>query len=197
MNAFYNAAAHVLKPGGTLALWTVSSLYCRKHLCFLRYAILSCRVARSYSKDPSTPNARDVQAILFDLERNAFDPYELPGNRLSRDMYDSLPLPWTVDSIVPAFPKDQFFKFEWDRDGVLSSTDGHFFLSESETSLEELEKGISSSSLALRWKAANPQLAGTEEDAVKKTMNKLRETMGGKESLVLAGSVALLLFRRA
>ena len=32
--------------------------------------------------------------ILFCLERETLAPYELPGNRISMNMYDDLPLPW-------------------------------------------------------------------------------------------------------
>ncbi|CAF1465468.1 unnamed protein product, partial [Rotaria sordida] len=63
MDVFWTEAATVLKPGGSVALWTLASLYCH----------------------PWTPNAAEVQRILFHLEREVLAPFELPSNRISRD----------------------------------------------------------------------------------------------------------------
>ncbi len=48
--AFYPSAARALRPGGTLAIWTCTSMYA----------------------DPSTPNAEAVQAVLRELEDERF-----------------------------------------------------------------------------------------------------------------------------
>ncbi|PWY77003.1 hypothetical protein BO70DRAFT_388390 [Aspergillus heteromorphus CBS 117.55] len=143
MPELWSSAAKTVKPGGTVALWTRSSFYCH----------------------PSTPHAPLVQKALFDLELNALAPHTLPQNRLSRDMYDDLPLPWTVSPAVPEFPESEFVRREWDRDGVL--TDGKdFFGGGSEMTIEELERGFATASMVTRWREANPGLVGTEGDCV-------------------------------
>ncbi|PYH93994.1 hypothetical protein BO71DRAFT_450354 [Aspergillus ellipticus CBS 707.79] len=156
MPSFWTAAAATVKPGGTVALWTRSSFYCH----------------------PSTTNHALVQKALFDLELVALGPYTLPQNRLSRDMYDALPLPWTVSPAVPKFPEADFVRHEWDRDGVL--TDGkEFFSGGGETTVDGLERGLGTASMVTRWREANPWLVGTERDCVRVVMGRVREAIGG------------------
>ncbi|KAK6837697.1 hypothetical protein RU639_001486 [Aspergillus parasiticus] len=74
MSDFWPEAANIVRPGGTVALWTCASLYCH----------------------PSAPNAASVQNALYQLERDILKPFELPGNKLSAILYDYLPLPCMV-----------------------------------------------------------------------------------------------------
>ncbi|KAH8701651.1 S-adenosyl-L-methionine-dependent methyltransferase [Talaromyces proteolyticus] len=186
MPEFWADAAKAVKPGGTVALWTKASLYCH----------------------PSTPNAAAVQRALFRLEREVLAPYELPPNRLSRDMYDNLILPWqTGDSALSAaFPESDFVRREWDRDGILS--DGKEFFGKStaddpdagKTMLSSLEKGLDTASMVTRWREAHPELVGTERDCVRETMEEVRRVMGvAKEedvAIKVGGGTVLLLFKR-
>jgi len=64
---------------------------------------------------------------MLHFEREVLGVYELPGNRLSRDLYDNLPLPWDVSPPVPEFSKSGFVKHDYDRDGIL--TNGKTFFS--------------------------------------------------------------------
>ena len=64
---------------------------------------------------------------MLHFERVVIGDYELPGNRLSRDMYDNLPLPWEVSPPVPEFAKSDYVKHDYDRDGIL--TNGKTFFS--------------------------------------------------------------------
>lgn len=92
--------------------------------------------------DPSTPNAAKAMKVLLRLERETLAPYELPANRISRDMYDNLELPWTIPTPVAAFPEGSFVKHEYDREGVL--TNGvSFFGGGKESSLQDIEQGVS------------------------------------------------------
>ncbi|KAI6832883.1 hypothetical protein KC332_g6510 [Hortaea werneckii] len=70
---FYPSAAQALRPGGTLALWITSPCYCH----------------------PSVPGCREIQTFLHTLEDELLGPYMMPGNRLARQCYDDLPLPWS------------------------------------------------------------------------------------------------------
>ena len=145
--------------------------------------------------DPRTPNAAEVQRILFHLEREVLSPFELPPNRLSRDMYDNLPLPWDVTPPVTAFSPSCFVRQEWDRDGILSNGK-EFFGQSQEGSLDELERGLSTASMVTRWRNANPELAETEKDCVRTTMKELREALSGQEAFIQGSGTVLLLFKK-
>ncbi|EED17405.1 conserved hypothetical protein [Talaromyces stipitatus ATCC 10500] len=183
MSEFWAQAARVVKPNGTVALWTCSSLYCH----------------------PSTPNAPAVQKVLFHLERDVLAPYELPSNRISRDMYTDLTLPWQVNkSLAESFPESAFVRLEWDKDGVLS--DGNEFFStthegkKGETTLNDLAASLGTASMVTRWRKANPDLVGTERDCVRKMCAEVKRAIGvsadENPTLKVGTSVVLLLFKR-
>ena len=142
----------------------------------------------------------EVQKVLFDFERDVLASFELPGNRISRDCYDKLPLPWDTgdDAIENSFPKSKFVRMEWDRDGVL--TDGvNFFGGSDEVSLGELADGLSTASMVTRWREAHADLAGTEQDCVAQAMREVKRALGTEErdpSLKVGGATILLLFKR-
>ncbi|OKL60834.1 hypothetical protein UA08_03753 [Talaromyces atroroseus] len=183
MPDFWAEAARLVKPQGTVALWTCSSLYCH----------------------PSTPNAAAVQKALFRLEREVLAPYELPPNRLSRDMYDNLVLPWHLaddgNSLASAFPESDFVRQEWDRNGILSNGQ-EFFLadkddSKGETTLDSLEASLGTASMVTRWREAHTDLAGTDKDCVKEMADEIRIAIGEQNPRFKVGnSVTLLLFKR-
>jgi hypothetical protein len=49
----------------------------------------------------------------------------------------------------------------------------------------------------IKYREANPEKAGTEEDPVVMMVRKIKEKMGGRESLILRPSTHLLLMRRS
>ncbi|KAH8895858.1 S-adenosyl-L-methionine-dependent methyltransferase [Thozetella sp. PMI_491] len=153
---FWPAAAKLVKPGGTVAIWTHASLYCH----------------------PSTPNAAEVQRILSHLEDVTLAPHVLEPNRASRSLYASLPLPWHCG--VSEFDKASFLRREWDVDGVLSDGDDFFGASHEQT-LAELGNALGTASMVTRWRAANPDLAGTDQDCIKETFVHLRNALGTKD----------------
>lgn len=131
------------------------------------------------------------------LETDILGPYQMPGNRMTREMYDTLPLPWQVDPPVPEFPESGFTRREWDRDGVL--TDGvDFFGGTEELSLAELEKGLGTASMVTRWRDAHPDIANTDRDCVVKTIRRIRELVGpdAGDKIKGHGSTVILLFKR-
>jgi hypothetical protein len=134
--------------------------------------------------------------VLLELERTILAPYELEPNRLSRDMYDSLPLPWTIAQPVAAFPRDRFVRREWDRDGVLSNG-STFFRGVQPTPVDAFLQVLGTASMVTRWREAHPHLVGTEDDVVTAFGGRLREALGpGVTSLDLGAGTVILMFKK-
>ena len=143
------------------------------------------------------PHAAEVQNALFHLEQVILKPYELLPNRLSRDLYDNLVLPWHLDPPITAFPISEFRRVEWDRNGILS--DGkEFFVRGKETSLQDLGNSLGTASMVTRWRAAHPEQAGTKMDCVNVTIAQVSRALGDKwcGELKLGHSSVVLLFKR-
>ncbi|KAF2670978.1 S-adenosyl-L-methionine-dependent methyltransferase [Microthyrium microscopicum] len=178
MRAFWVNAAKVVKTGGTVALFTQSSLYCH----------------------PSTAAAEEVQRILTHLEDDILGEHELESNKLSRNMYDKLTLPWQVD--VPEFPQETFQRHEWNRDGKLDVGETYFFGGSEYDTLEKLAQSLGTASMVTRWRTANAHSAGTDADCVTLTMANIAKAMGndsedfGKTKIRTGSSTTLLLFTR-
>lgn len=166
---FYVAASKVLKPSGSIAMWCGSGWYV----------------------DPkTTPNAEYVQKLWTDLEHGILQPYELPGNKHCREMYDNLDLPWTVDTsqsdpevktALESFDQSKYFRREFNRDGkmdsdpMLASTGG--YLNHRRSTLDQAAKALGTASQVTRWRAAHKEQLekGEIEDCVAKIMRLSRE----------------------
>ncbi|KAF2711044.1 S-adenosyl-L-methionine-dependent methyltransferase [Pleomassaria siparia CBS 279.74] len=138
MPAFWTAAARVLKPGGTVALWTSGNV----------------------TSHPSVPNAEAIKAAFDKHHEDHLVAYYEPGNFLTRNRYATLPLPWTIATPIPDFDKTTFFRKDWE----LGET---FYTGEQEIGMDMLEKMMSSSSPQVRWHQAHPDLVGTDKDIVR------------------------------
>lgn len=136
-----------------------------------------------------------MQRIASRFEDEDLDPYKLKGNRLSRDLYSNLPLPWQISSPVDELPESLYVKHEFNRGGVVPEGQD-FFGGSREQSLTDGEKALNTSSMVTRWREANPELAGTEQDCLKRTIRDLRAALGGKESMVVGYAVVILLFKK-
>ncbi|APA06737.1 hypothetical protein sscle_02g015070 [Sclerotinia sclerotiorum 1980 UF-70] len=182
MDKFWAQAARALKPGGTVALWT-------------RGSTLS-----SFYPHPSTPNRKQLLQIFTNLEHKILAPYELPANRLSRDMYDHLPLPWNIPHPIPAstFPPWQFLKLDFDREGILSDAKSNdFFGGGREVTLKDVEETLGTANMVTRWREAHAEKAETEEDILKLHIEEVRKVMGGKESMLVGSSTAIIFVKKA
>ncbi|KAK8046349.1 hypothetical protein PG996_014413 [Apiospora saccharicola] len=183
MDRFWRQAGRMVKPGGTVALWTKSSLYCH----------------------PSTPNASQVQQALSHLEDDILGPYGLPANNVCRTMYANLLMPWSADPpVAAAFPQPLSVRREWNRDGKLELGQEDFYGGSSATSLADLAKGLGTSSMVTRWREDHSELVGTEGDCVVQTMRAVAEAIMGEGAEEFGGvtikvgcAATLLLFTRA
>ncbi|KAL4778543.1 S-adenosyl-L-methionine-dependent methyltransferase [Aspergillus varians] len=174
MPAFWRSAARVLKPGGTVAIWGSGNL----------------RV------DPGAPNVAAIQARI-DLFEAELEPYFLPGNRMTRDLYRSLGLPWTVSPPIEGFDEKTF----WRRD--YETTDEFLAIKAPEVDLATFERMLGTMSPVTRWREAHPGAVGTEEDVVRvfrRDVERLLEEVGvedGKEKLKGSAQGFLLVVKKA
>lgn len=135
--------------------------------------------------------------VMLELEREILAPYELVPNRLSRDMYDDLRLPWDVRPALVAFPRDQFVRREWDREGVLSNGKTFFGDGNEMTSIDSFVQGLGTASMVTRWREAHPDLVGTDDDVVTAFAGRLRKALGpGVTELELGTGTVILMFKK-
>ncbi|RDW64005.1 hypothetical protein BP5796_10507 [Coleophoma crateriformis] len=145
--------------------------------------------------DPQKPHASEINKILLRLERETLAPYAVPANLVSMNMYDTLHLPWANNPPVSSFPPESFQRLTYDREGVLSDGE-HFFGGDEEVNIEELEKGLSTASMVTRWREANVEKVGTEDDVVRAFAKELRDVVGPRGVLVKGSGTAILLFKK-
>lgn len=164
MPRFWTSAARVLRPGGSVALWSGGGV--RAH--------------------PSNPNPAAIQAALDEYHQEHLRPYEEPGNVIAHNRYIDLPLPWTVTPPVTAFDKDSFVRKEW---GVGED----FFAGFQGSDLATFERALATASPVTRWREAHPDDVGTDRDVVKmlrlKLAQILREAGLDPETAILKGDV--------
>jgi trans-aconitate 3-methyltransferase len=175
MPTFYASAHTLLKPGGSIALWTTGPA----------------------SIHPRTPCAPAIQALLDKFSAEDMAPYETEANRLVRGRYADLPLPWTCDPAIERWDDAGFVRREWGPDEVFHGGQDV----KQGLDLETAEKMFSTSSSVVKWRAEHPELVGTEEDAVRKLVREmgkvLREEGGVKDGEErvwgISGGVVLIL----
>lgn len=138
MTRFWTSAARVLKPGGTVALWTSGDI--RAH--------------------PSMPNAVSIQIAIEHFRFRHLGLYYEPGNFLTRNCYADLTLPWTLAQPVPEFDASAFLRKDW-------GLEEEFFAGDPEVDLETFELMNATASPVMRWRQAHPDLVGTERDPLK------------------------------
>ena len=152
--------------------------------------------------DPDTPSADKVQALLKEFETETLAKYELLPNKLVRELYDELKLPWDIDPPVKAFHKEDLERVVKDRDGVPS--DGKdFFGGSVEMTLAQIYAAISTASPVTRWREAHPDLAKTDKDIVNELIDGIADlvapgTSRSRETKIRGGiSSVYLLLRKA
>ncbi|OHE93747.1 methyltransferase domain-containing protein [Colletotrichum orchidophilum] len=179
MAGFWTAAARVLKPGGSVAIWTSSSRYIH----------------------PSMPNAARMQQVLKDFRDEYIQPYMAPGNIVGEKMYETLPLPWDLGKPVTEFDKSTFLRKDWNKNGTIGP-DGEFFLGQQHLGLDHIEKYLETVSPVTRWREAHPDAIGTDRDVVKMAVGKIASLLHeagmepGKEIITTGVAGALIMVKK-
>lgn len=173
MPRFWASAARVLRPGGTVAMW--------------------CSKANTIH--PSVPNAAAINAVTGKIEEECLAPFFGAGNRLTRNLYLTIGLPWTVSPPVPDFDEKTFYRKEW---GVEGNDESFFQNKHMVFDMDTLEKLLGTASPVTRWREANPDLAGTENDVIRRMRREIERLLHeagvekGKE-LIRGGEAGVLL----
>ncbi|KAL6904290.1 S-adenosyl-L-methionine-dependent methyltransferase [Trichoderma evansii] len=173
---FWPKASHILKPGGTVALWARTGM----------------------SIDPTqTPNGSAIKAALEAFHSELL-PYERQGGILTRDLYADLQLPWTLDNPVKAFGQDSFIRKIWNSHREYDQdAQGADFGTRRIMTPEQFEKLLGTHSSVTRWREDHPDLVGTEKDIagnLRRQIETLLHDVGvepGEE--ILRGGVAIVL----
>lgn len=172
LQEFWQTAARVLKPKGSVIFWANGKT--RLH--------------------PSVPNAAAIDQAMDDLEEEYLKPYFAEGNMMTRDRYQGLQLPWTIDSPQSGFDESAFVRKEWSPPEDINDLP--------QISLVALEKIIATMSPATRWREAHPETSGTEQDVVKiyrRTVERLLHEAGvepGKEVITGAPRLAVVIVKK-
>ncbi|KIW00300.1 uncharacterized protein PV09_08190 [Verruconis gallopava] len=165
--AFYRAAAKVLKPGGSIAAW----------------------VSAPAKAASSCPHATEINAVFSELN-TALKPFKMPANVLADGQYEDLPLPWTIEPPNCDFESSSFKRV------VFCEENGNALLKSYPLKLDRLEQGMLSASPYIRWREANPDLAGTNQDISKLHVQKMRDVLGGVEVIDMEVQLVLIMMKK-
>lgn len=180
---FYAAAAKLLKPGGSIAIWCTGPQYC----------------------DPyTTPNAAAVQAAISMLQEEVIAPFEVEGNRLCQDLYTKLDLPWTIEGSDPntqaaldEFDEGAFQRLAFNEGGKLEPGE-EFLRGMKHASLGLMKKVWGTASPVQRWREAHKEQMekGEVEDCLDRMARVVKEAMGGRDWIDGGTSLVLLVIKK-
>ena len=162
MPHFWRRAAEVLKPGGSVALWTSGGIQAH----------------------PSMPNGAKIQEVFDRHREEELMPFMSEGNLLVHDGYKGLKMPWDCEPVVAGFEKEEFVRKEWGLDEY-SYEGQEEDVKRGGIGLGLAEKMFGTGSAVTKWREANPDKVGTDEDVVKKLMASIGELL--REAGVKAG----------
>ncbi|KAG9793300.1 hypothetical protein ABEF93_003510 [Exophiala dermatitidis] len=165
---FYAEAAKILKPGGSIIFWCTKGGYC----------------------NPDTPNVEKLHKLFAEFEDEVLRDFEEPGNRLTRQLYVGLKLPWddvednaggdgqgNKASLAHVFPKEEFQRLEFNKDGHVPP--GEKFLVGRRLTFDQIKMGLGTVSPVTRWREAHKDklAAGEIEDCVDQLVRRTKEIM--------------------
>ncbi|RKK92089.1 hypothetical protein BFJ68_g16003 [Fusarium oxysporum] len=177
------SAAKVLKPGGTVAIWTV------------------------FRQSGSFNNNTELQSIFNDF-LDALAPYSTAGTHLTQSGYVALPMPWDDPNTSKFYDQrasarhvltaeDGFIPNAGRKESSQGSSDKSV-----DKQVQRIERLVGTFGSVSRWQKENPELVGTEQDHVRILMSKVRKVLeeSGEpiELTALAAkmAVALILVKR-
>ncbi|KAJ5672615.1 hypothetical protein N7507_001742 [Penicillium longicatenatum] len=173
MSQFWLTAARVLKPGGSVILWTTGKTDIHH----------------------SVPNAAAINSAMDELEETQLKPFMARGNLMTRNRYLDLPMPWNLENPVPEFEEAEFVRKDWD-------SSENFLAHQPEMNLDLVEKMFGTMSPVVRWREAHPDAVGTEGDITKiyrRTIERLLHEAGvekGKETIKAAMQAVVLVVKK-
>ncbi|KAG4281166.1 hypothetical protein FPRO06_10071 [Fusarium proliferatum] len=183
MPRFWAAAAKVLKPGGTVAIWTV------------------------FRQPGSFNNSTELQS-MFNEFREAITPYSAAGSHLTQNGYVDLPMPWNDPDTSDFYDQQASGRHVLTaEDGFVPnvSRKGNYQEGRDESvdvQIQRIERLVGTLGSVSRWQKENPELVGAEKDPVRILMNKVRKVLqeSGEPieltALTAKMAVALILVKR-
>ena len=181
---FYAAAAHMLKPSGSVIIWCIGSFYIH----------------------PSVPDHAALQTVFDRMEFETLAPYMLPGNMHCRHLYRDLPLPWSCDSSTLSreqelrlgeFEEGGFVRKTYNEDGRLEGSDTEFMRTE-EADVKRIVGALGTSSAVTRWRAEHKEMLERKEvrDPLEVMAEEVRAVLGrdeeGKQREVLKAGISMV-----
>jgi trans-aconitate 3-methyltransferase len=187
MPLFYAAAAKVLKPGGSIILWCPGSVVIDR---------------RKYSAGV----ADQFQEIMDRFEMETLQPYEMPGNRLCRELYEDIIKPWDVDEKeakelgLDCFKKEDYVRKTWNEGGRIEPDLEGGWMRYEKMPWTIIKPMIGTASSVTRFRAANKEKIenGEMEDCVDALLKELRAVLGEDITVFEGGtSTGALMFKKS
>ncbi|KAF4964051.1 hypothetical protein FSARC_8000 [Fusarium sarcochroum] len=183
MPKFWKAAANLLKPGGTVAIWTV----------FRPSGLFSDKT--------------QLQSIFDDFRNNVLAPYTTKSTHLTQNGYTDLVMPWDDPATASLYDRQTFIRHELGGEGgyIPAKDNRKADIAKNdetpENQLKKLERLVGTLGSVNRWQEANPELVGTDEDCVNVLMNNVRKAVDEGESIDMSDltakmAIALILVKR-
>lgn len=186
MPRFYAAAAKMLKPTGTLAMWCTGWWHVDKR---------------------RTPNAEKVSAVMDDYLLERMRAWAMPGNLICCGLYKNLELPWTT-GVGEDWDKERFSRRTWNEGGRLEEDEmgqeGDGFLLRMNVTWEEARAMLGTQSMVNRWREAHKDALqrGEVKDTIDEFLEVMRTVMqeggmGEPPSVIEGGaSIGLLMLKK-
>ena len=182
---FFSAAAKVLKPGGSIIFWCNGSSY--------------------IDREKYPPEVADkAQALMRRFELD-IEPYELEGNRLCRELYKNLVMPWDVDEArqkelgIDVFPKYEYVYKTWNEGGKLEPDLEGGWMRRETNKWAIIKYALGTASPVTRYREKNKEALekGEMEDCVDRLVKDLREVLGQDKEVVDGGmSTSLVMLKK-
>jgi trans-aconitate 3-methyltransferase len=195
MPKFWTQASRILKPGGSVILWCGAGYTCNPN---------------------TTPNAAKLHDLWTKFETETLAPYELPGNRLTREFYKDLGMPWEIltdkslnlddesKAALQCFPESESKRHEFNRDGYVAPNQ-QFFSGERRANFEQIKLVLGTASPVTRWREANKEQVerGEVEDIMDMLVRRTKEIMEevpegqGRDWIDAGGGLVCLVVKKA
>ncbi|KAF5639281.1 trans-aconitate 3-methyltransferase [Fusarium sp. NRRL 52700] len=158
MPKFWAAAAKVLKPGGTVAIWTVF-------------------------RQPGSFNGNTELQSIFNDFLDTLSPYWRAGTHLTQSGYIDLPMPWDDPDTSKLYDQQASTRHVLTaEDGFIPNSSreesGQGNNDESvDKQIQRLKRLVGTFGSLSRWQKENSELAGTEKDPAQILISKVRKVL--------------------